>query len=76
MILPVVFPLLGKTLCLFKNCLIKLCVGLRTDFNKDSTHPNLNLNQKAAQLQASCGFGTSKLPCSTPMTTTTWLSHT
>jgi len=40
-------------------------VGLRTDLNKDSKNPNLNPNQKAAQLQASCGFETSKLPCST-----------
>jgi len=46
--------------------LIKLCAGLRTDLNKESKQPNLNSNQKAAQLQASCGFETSKLPCSTP----------
>jgi len=45
--------------------LIKLCVGLRIDLNKDSKQPNLNPNQKAAQLRASCGFDTSKLPCST-----------
>jgi len=45
--------------------LIKLCIGLRTDLNKDSKHPNINPNQKAAQLQASCGFETSKLPSST-----------
>jgi len=45
--------------------LIKLCVGLRTDLKEDSKQPNLNTNQKATQLQASCGFETSKLPCST-----------
>ena len=40
-------------------------VGIRTDLNKDSKQPNLSPNQKAAQLQASCGFETSKLQCST-----------
>jgi len=45
--------------------LIKLCVGIRTDLNKDSKQPNLNPNQKATQLMASCGFETSKLQSST-----------
>jgi len=45
--------------------LIKLCVGIGTDLNKDSKQPNLNPNQKAAQLQASCGFETSKFSSST-----------
>jgi len=45
--------------------LIKLCVGIKNDLNKDSKQPNLNSNQEAAQLRASCGFETSKLQSST-----------
>jgi len=37
-----------------------------------TSQPNLNPNQKATQLQASCGFETSKLQCST---TTTNISY-
>jgi len=41
---------------------------LRIDLNKDSKQLNLNPNPESstlAQLQASCGFGSSKHPCST-----------
>jgi len=65
MIQPVGFTFSWKNTLFLLKLIDQACVGIRTDLNKDSKQPNLNPNQKAAQLQASCEFETSKLQSST-----------